>query len=210
MRIGRRRAPSMRPDAVGGSVARSRDRRAQARSVHAIGFCPASFERCVYRLLEFLQAYWEEFRRPGQSKLQPACQKFMSAARSSLERAASVTPLRGDAWPGTQAYARAAWQQADQFIAVLDQAIDARKQALDGNLDSAIKALKLASSLVRKIPWGRLPERTHARDYDTLKWTVRRIKQMREGWSDRNYARTVRKLLRVDPGILELLAKELP
>ncbi len=209
MRIGRKRARSTLSDTVSGSVARSRNVWSQGRFPRAIAFCPASFERCMYRLLEFLEAYWEEFRRPGESNLPAACQRFINVARASLRSAAAVAPRQNDDRSGAEADGRAASLEADQFVDVLDRAIDARRESKRGEIQLAIDALKLASCLVKEIPWGRLPERTHARNYDMLKWTVRRIRQMREGWNDRNYARTVRKLLRVDPGILELLAKEL-
>ena len=174
---------------------------------HAIAYCPASLERCMYRLLELLQAYWDEFRRPSESDLPPACQRFVSAARASLRGAAAAAQCRQDGWLDDHHIDHLAAQQADRFIEVLDHAIDARKQLKQSDVQPAIDALKLASSLVKEFPWGRLSERTRARDYELLKWFVDKINSSRRGWNDKYWNNLVRQALRAEAELARVCAK---
>ena len=197
----------MRTTTIDASAAHSPQSNSQTPFPHAIAYCPASLERCLHRLLELLQAYWDEFRRPSESDLPPACQRFVSAARASLRRAAAAGQYRRDDRPGDQLDDPRAVLQANRFIEVLDRSIGARKELKGSSVQPAVDALKLASCLVKEIPWGRLSERTGARDYELLKWFVDKINSSRRGWNDKYWNNLVRRALRAEAELAKMCAK---
>lgn len=181
----------------------------QTPSLHAIARCPKSLERCLHRLLDLLGAYWEEFRGPGGSTLATVCNSFAAAARVAVRESACLLSSGPAArCCRVESCEPAAVEHADRFIEILDQAIDARERSMDGSVELGADALRLATALVKEIPWGRLSADDAAPAHDMLKWMAKRISSVRKGCSDRNYARLVRRLIRADPTILVDLAKE--
>lgn len=172
-----------------------------------ISFCPEILGRCMERLFQMLGAYWEEFRRPSESVLPSKCRGILAVTRASMLRAGQAMSddlnSRGVHHVGQQLLA----DHQARFIQVMDKAIDDRHASRPGNIDSAIDALELASSLVKHIPWSELPWRDRDSDYYVLKNTVDRIKSTTHGWNDRVFAKLVREMFRLDPKMREDLIK---
>ncbi len=198
----------MESTAIEGAITDDLGHDQQTPSLHAIARCPKSLERCLHRLLDLLGAYWEEFRGPGGSTLATLCNSFAAAARGALRTAAVAMPNCSPHRFDVETNAPADVRDVARFMDILDQAIDTRKQGKEGDIELAVEAVRMATSLVQEIPWSGLPEQTLAQNHDLLKWMVKRISSLRKGWNDKNYIRLVRRLIRADPTILVDLAKE--
>ncbi len=159
------------------------------------------------RLSGMLGAYWEEFRRPGDSPLPPKYQGFLSSTRASLQRAVQAMQNDRDSRGAYIVDTKLIKDQAAQFTAIINKAVASRQASTPDNLDAAIKALALASSMVKRIAWDKLSWRNRDDAYSVLDYHTKCLKRSRHGWSDKVYDKTVREATRLDPLLLEDLEK---
>ncbi len=159
------------------------------------------------RLSDMLGGYWEEFRRPSQSPLPPKYRGFLNSIRASMRRAGEAMQNDRDSRCAYKVDADLIKDQEARFIVVINQAVASRQASTPGNVDAAIEALALASSMVKRIAWDKLSWRNRDDAYSVLDYQGKCLKRFTSGWSDKVVDKTVREATRLDPLLLEDLEK---